>query len=104
MSRWKYRAETITVGDNVVTVRELTAGERAEFMKLHKATKETGGSPLEVQAKVLRWAITMPPDLTDEDVNAMPPELSDKAIETVLRLSGLATAEVDEKKDAPAQD
>lgn len=101
MSRWKYRNETVTADGNTVVVRELTTGERSEFLKLHKAQQEAKGSPLDTQAKVLRWAIIEPTGLTDEDVASMPPALNDKAIEAVLRLSGIgkADAAADEKKD-----
>jgi hypothetical protein len=98
--RWKYKTETVAVEGNCVTVRELTTGERSQFLKLHRAQKDSGGSPLDTQAQVLRWSITDPAGLTDEDVAGMPPALNDLAIEAVLRLSGISKGD-DEKKGDP---
>lgn len=104
MSRWKYRTATVTVDENTVTVRGLTAGERKEFAEASKKSREAkeagtpGASPLDVPRLVARCGV-IDPKLTDEDIESMPGDLLDAVVLKVLELSGVKTDEAGEKKD-----
>ena len=92
-SRWKLKQATVTVGENSIDVRQLSAKERRDFVDL----KGTELKPLERTAKLVEWCAV--PKLSKEELDDMPPELQDAAIAKVLELSGLGRMADDEKKE-----
>lgn len=107
MSRWKYRTEKVTVDENTVTVRGLTAGERQRFAEVSKSRKaardanQDPGDPLAVPKLVAKFGV-IDPALSDEELEAMPGDLLDAAVNKILELSGVKGDEKDEKKETPA--
>jgi hypothetical protein len=92
VSRWKLKQDTVTVGENSVVVRQLTAGERRQFVELGKKTEVP---PMERLAKLVEWCAL--PQLTKEELDQMPPELQDAAVSKVMELSGLGKPEAGEE-------
>lgn len=113
MSRWKYKVASVTVDENTVSVRGLTAGERMEFAEQSRKAREERAAASEsptVVVRALPSALAVPrlvaklgvvdPPLTDEDVETMPGDLLDAVVTKILELSGVKSDEKDEKKDA----
>lgn len=99
-SRWKYKTEKVTVDENTVTVRGLTAGERVEFSDTSKKVKAGEIPASQVPRMVVKMGCT--DALSDEDVTAMPGELLDAACTKILELSGVkGGGEGEEKKEDP---
>jgi len=92
--RWKYKTDTVTVGENSVVVRQLTVRERLQFANASKAVKEGKLEPIELPKVVLQAGIE---GLSDQESLDMPADLVDAAVNRILELSGIR----DEKK-APA--
>lgn len=108
-SRWKYRTATVTVDENTVTVRGLTAGERQQFAETSKRLKDAKAAgtadpsaAMNVPRMVAKFGIVAEPPLTDDDLTAMPGDLLDATVTKILELSGVKADEKDEKKEAPA--
>jgi hypothetical protein len=108
-SRWKYRTEDVTVDENTLTVRGLTAGERMQFAEISKKVKAAAAAGtvdpaanMSVPRMVAKFGIVANPPLTDEDLTDMPGDLLDAAVTKILELSGVKGDEKDEKKDQPA--
>lgn len=111
MSRWKYKTELVTVDENSVTVRGLTAGERlhmSDVQKKGKALADTdqativpGDSAVNFSRQVAKCGVINPP-LTDQDLAEMPGQLLDAVVAKVLELSGVDADEKAEKKDDAA--
>jgi hypothetical protein len=99
-NRWKYKTATVTVEENTITVRGLTAGERESFSDLQKKNKAGEGSPQAVARAVVKFGCT--DNLSDEDVHSMPGDLLDAACAKIFELSGVKGDET-EKKDDPVQ-
>jgi hypothetical protein len=106
VSRWKYRTETVTVDENSVTVRGLTAGERTQFAETSKRVKDAKaagnvdpGAAMNVPRMVAKFGIVANPPLTDDDLTSMPGDLLDAAVTKILELSGVKA----EKKADPAE-
>lgn len=93
--RWKLKQATVTEGDNSVVVRQLTTAERREFIELGK---NADVKPLEKTTKIVEWCTV--PKLSREDIDAMPPELHDAAVEKVMELSGLKMTDAEKKEMA----
>jgi len=96
VSRWKYRTETVTVDENTVIVRGLTAGERTHFMETSKKIKEAKAAgttdtaaAMSVPRMVAKFGIVTDPTLSDEDLTTMPGDLLDAAVTKILELSGV---------------
>lgn len=96
MSRWKYRTESVTVDENTVTVRGLTAGERTQFAETSKKVKEAKAAgttdpaaAMSVPRMVAKFGIVANPPLTDDDLTTMPGDLLDAAVTKILELSGV---------------
>lgn len=109
MSRWKYRTEAVTVDENTVTVRGLTAGERMQFAETSKKIKDAKAAGttepatnMSVPRMVAKFGIVADPLLTDQDLTDMPGDLLDAAVTKILELSGVKGDEKDEKKEPPA--
>jgi len=109
-SRWKYRTELVTVDDNSVTVRGLTAGERMQFAETSKKMRDAKtagglelGAALSVPKMVARFGIVADPPLTDDDIAGMPGDLLDAVVTKILELSGVKSDEKDEKKETGAE-
>lgn len=96
MSRWKHKQETVTVGENSIVVRQLTAGERREFIELGK---KADLAPMTKTAKMVEWCSV--PKLSAEEIDDMPPELQDAAVAKIMQLSGLDKGDDPEKKATP---
>lgn len=94
MSRWKYRTETVTVGDNSQTVRQLTSGELRQVLDLRTKVMGDGGNPMDLVALVVRLGATNP-GLSETDVAEMPQDLQNACREKIMDLSGMG----DEKKE-----
>lgn len=92
--RWKYRQDTVTVGENSIVVRQLTAGERRDFAaasgKVRNGEMKGGDLPL----MLMKFASISPRITTDEDVAEMPPELLDACTHKILELTGLKVGEI----------
>lgn len=88
MSRWKYKTATVSVGDNAVDVRQLTAGERKQFVQLSREVKEGKAAQMDLPPFIIK-AATINPSLTDDDIASMPPELADACVRKIMELTGL---------------
>lgn len=105
-SRWKFKTETVTAGDNSVVVRGLTVGERTQFIQAGKEHRAAKGLPEELaksaalSALLVRSGIT--PAMSEDEVAAMPPELFDKAADVIMQLSGLRDGPAEKKAADPA--
>lgn len=94
------RRETVTVGELQVTVRELTVGERAEFVACAR------DKPLLVPVLLVRLGVVNDdgsPAFTVQDearIAALRPEVVDAVARVVMRLSGLG-GDDDAGKPAP---
>lgn len=99
--RWKYRTAVVTVGENSQKVRGLTAGERRAFAEKSKAMKAAGEGGANMLPNFVVQAGAVDPTLTDEDVDAMPPDLLDACSEKVFELTG-ADREKKEKVSDPS--
>lgn len=94
------RRETITVGDMPVTVRELTVGERADFMACAR------DAPLRLPILLVRLGVIHDDGsavFTAEDearIAALRPEVVDEVARAVMRVSGLG-GDDDAGKAAP---
>ncbi len=98
-ARWKYRTAKVTVDENTVTVRGLTAGERLKFAEYQKERKEKGLPATEVTRKVAGFGI-IEPELAEGDLDTMPGDLLDAVVRKIMELSGVKPDdEKDEKKD-----
>lgn len=95
MSRWKYRTETVTVGENSVEVRQFTQRERGEFASNSKKIKDGGLQPMELPPLVIKFGTT----LTEDEIAEMPPELADACVRKIMDLSGLG----DDDETDPAE-
>lgn len=93
-SRWKYRTEVVTVGENSQKVRQLTHGEQTKYHDAWKA----GGKETELPGMIVRFGAIEPP-ATDSDVADMPPELLQACFKKILALTGV---DVDAVPDADA--
>ena len=98
-ARWKYRTEKVTVDENTVTVRGLTAGERVKFAEFQKERKEKGLPATDITRRVAQFGVIDPP-LEAADLESMPGDLLDAAVQKIMELSGVKTDEKDEKKEA----
>lgn len=99
-SRWKYKQELVTVGENSQTVRQLTAGERTTIMGKRSKLKE---GDAEGQANLQRDIVTMAaidPPVTADEVTSMPTDLLDACAAKVMDLTN--GPEGDEKKGPAA--
>lgn len=109
MSRWKYRTEKVTIDENTVTVRGLTAGERLAFAEVSKKMRDAKAAGTtdpaanqSVPRMVAKFGIVAEPPLTDEDLTDMPGNLLDAVVTKILELSGVKGDEKDEKKETLA--
>jgi hypothetical protein len=86
--RWKYKTAKVTIDDNSQTVRMLTAGERRAFgaASAKKRAGELEGADL--ADMVLQFG-TVDPNLSAEDIAAMPVELYAACTTKILELTGL---------------
>lgn len=100
MSRWQYKTETVSVGGNTQIVRQLTTGEVRKFAEVSKQNKtaENPAQKVDTLSMILKFGCHEP-QASDDDVNDMPPELSEACVHAIMKLSGLGD---DEKKDATA--
>lgn len=96
VGRWKYKTAVVTVEDNAVTVRGLTAGERAEFLAHSKKVKAGEANAAETPNLVAKAGV-VDPSLSDEELAGMPGQLLEAAVAKILELSGVKAD--DEKKD-----
>lgn len=87
MSRWKYKTDTVTVGDNTQTVRQLTAAERAQFAALSNDIKDHKLDASQLPLKVAKMGCTAP-ELSETDLADMPTEMLDACVDKILVLSG----------------
>lgn len=101
MSRWAYRVEKVTVGENSQKVRQLTAGERKEFAKVSKQIKAGEREKDELPALLAGFGCTEP-TLTPEEIAQMPADLLDACIEKIMDLTGTPGLKEDSEKKAPA--
>lgn len=100
-ARWKYRTEKVTVDENTVTVRGLTAGERIKFAEFQKERKEKGLPATDITRRVAQFGV-IDPQLEAADLETMPGDLLDAVVQKIMELSGVKSDdEKDEKKDAP---
>lgn len=97
MSRWKYKTETVTAGENSQKVRQLTAGERHQFAMATKKAKEDPSDQTD-RLRMLATFGCVDPELTEADVDAMPGDLLGACVEKIMELSGLGGKKDDEKK------
>lgn len=88
MSRWKYRVEKVTVGENSQHVRKLTSGERREFVATSKKIATGEMQPADLPFAVAKMGCVDPP-LTEEDAVAMPPDLMDACVKKIMMMSGM---------------
>ncbi len=98
MSRWKHKSESVTLGEDVVTVRGLTAGERTEFLHANKEAQRED-APSDAKMKVMARAVQMGTGLSAEDVATMPVELFDLVWAKIIAMTGMDKSE---KKAEPA--
>lgn len=96
--RWKHRTEKVTVDENTVTVRGLTAGEREQFSEASKQVAENKIPGAKLTEMVAKFGV-VDPQLADEDLRDMPGVLLEEAVTKILVLSGLRT----EKKAEPPE-
>jgi hypothetical protein len=83
MAKWKYSSELVQVGENSVNVRQLTAKQRTTF-----ATYSADGKqPAELPFLVVQLGNA--DNLTNDEIDEMPPELLDAAWHKILELTGL---------------
>lgn len=99
-ARWKYRCEKVTVDENTVTVRGLTAGERVAFAETSKKVKAGEVPATAIPHQVVKAGCM--DGLSDENVTSMPGDLLDAACRKILELSGVKGGADEEKKEDPA--
>ena len=99
MSRWKYRTDTVSVGDNRQDVRQLTAGERKEFVELSREIKEGKKPQMDLPPFIIK-AGAINPACSDDDVASMPTELADACVRKIMELTGLRYGAADDA-DSP---
>lgn len=94
MSRWKYRTEDVTVGENTQKVRGMTQGERTQFAQASADIKEGKRKATELPNLIAGFGC-IDPKATPEDIVDMPSDLLDAVVSAIMRLSGFKD---DEKK------
>lgn len=97
MSRWKYRTEDVTVGENTQRVRGMTAGERHQFANASKDVKEGKRLATDLPVMIAGFGCIEPP-ATKEEVEAMPSDLLNAVVDKIMEFSGMGKG--DEKKAA----
>lgn len=97
MSRWKYRTEIVTVGENSQKVRGMTQGERTQFAEASTAIKEGNRKATELPGMIACFGC-VDPSVTAKEVEEMPTELVDAVVSAIMRLSGMK----DPEKKGPA--
>jgi hypothetical protein len=90
LSRWKYKTEKVTVGENSQTVRMMTAGDQAAFGALSKKIQAGAVDKNEISFLVVRLT-SIDPTLTEEEARDMPPELLMACVSKAMELSGMKT-------------
>ncbi len=106
MSRWKYQTAQVSIGEDSVTVRGLTAGEQLKLREAKRkaladdaAGKITTGQ--EATNQIVMFGVIDPP-LTEADLDDMPVALMLHAAAKIMELSGVKSDDPDEKKDEAA--
>jgi hypothetical protein len=87
-NRWKLKQDRVTVGENHVDVRQLTHGERTQFVQASGKIRDGQMHANELPAVVLGFGC---PGLSKDDIDSMPPELADAAVRKIMDLTGLKT-------------
>lgn len=96
-SRWKYKTDTVTVGENSQKVRQLTAGERRQFAESSKKVAKGEMEAGELPALVAKFGC-IDPVLTQEDADSMPGDLLTACVDKIMELTGLKSK--DDGEDA----
>lgn len=92
--RWKYKTATVTVDGNSQTVRMLTAGERRQFAEMSEKKRKGEATGSDLANSVLLFG-TVEPNLTLEDIEAMPPDLFEACTNKIMELTGLRTTKAE---------
>lgn len=103
MARWKYKTEPVTVDENTLTVRGLTAGERVKFLDHQKAAKAnpTGNDVLSASRMLAKCGVMEP--LSDEDLESIPGDFLTAVVEKIMELSGIKADDEKKAGDQPTQ-
>lgn len=89
MSRWTYRTQTVTAGENKQDVRELTAGECRQFTEANKKAKEAPGDGAADQVITLVVSLgATNPTMTPEEVDSMPADLRAACFGAIIAVTG----------------
>lgn len=96
MSRWKYKVETVTVGENSQKVRQMTTQERKQFAQASKEIKNGERRADELPGMIAEFGCT-DPQLMPEEIADMPADLLDACVSKIMDLSGFKD---EEKKTA----
>jgi hypothetical protein len=98
MSRWKYKTDTVTVGENSQAVRMLTAGERKQFAQASQKIKAGEMQKSDLPALVAKMGCTNP-TLSEEELEAMPPDLLDACVSKIMELTGFKAGDDEAAED-----
>lgn len=101
MSRWKYKTELVTVGENSQKVRMLTAGERKAFADASQKIQKGEFDKNSLPGMVVKFG-AIEPELTDDDVASMPPDLQEACVTKILQLTGIGKADGEKKEPTPS--
>lgn len=102
MSRWKYKVETVTVGENSQNVRKLTAGERRDFALASKKIAAGEMEKAQLPFVIAKFAC-IEPVLSDEDAMSMPPDLLDACVGKIMELSAIGGAKDKDDAEGPGE-